>query len=37
MISKSGTYKQKLVDFYETDNSEEIKKFLYENCLDGIE
>ena len=33
----TGTYKQKLVDFYETDNSEEIKKFLYENCIDGIE
>jgi len=33
----TGTYKQKLVDFYETGNSEEIKQFLYENCLDGIE
>lgn len=33
----TGTYKQKLVDFYETDNSEEIKQFLYENCIDGIE
>lgn len=33
----TGTYKQKLVDFYESDDSEEIKQFLYENCIDGIE
>lgn len=33
----TGTYKQKLVDFYETDNTENIKEFLYENCIDGIE
>lgn len=33
----TGIYKQKLVDFYETDNSEEIKLFLYENCIDGVE
>lgn len=33
----TGAYKQKLVDFYETDQTEEIKKFLYENCIDGVE
>lgn len=32
----TGTYKQKLVDFYETDDAEKIKKFLYENCIDGV-
>lgn len=33
----TGTYKQKLVDFYETDNTKEIKTFLYENCIDGVD
>lgn len=32
----TGIYKQKLVDFYETNKTEEMKKFLYENCLDGV-
>lgn len=36
-VELTGTYKQKLVDYYETDCSEEIKKFLWENCMDGIE
>ena len=33
----TGTYKQKLVDFYETDNTKEIKTFLCENCIDGVD
>ena len=33
----TGTYKQKLVDFYETDSTKEIKTFLYENCIDGVD
>jgi len=32
----TGTYKQMLVDFYETDESTQIKQFLYENCIDGV-
>lgn len=36
-VELTGTYKQKLVDYYETDYTEEIKKFLYENCMDGVE
>lgn len=33
----TGTYKQKLVDFYETDSTKEIKTFLCENCMDGVD
>jgi len=35
-VELTGLYKQKLVDFYETDQADEIKQFLYENCIDGI-
>ncbi len=33
----TGIYKQMLVDFYETDDSKDIKEFLCKNCIDGIE
>ena len=29
-------YRDLLVEFYETNNMEKIKKFVYENCIDGI-
>lgn len=28
-------FRNLLVDFYETNNSENLKKFIYENCIDG--
>ncbi len=36
-VELTGTYKQKLVEYYETGNSAEMKKFLWENCMDGVE
>jgi prophage maintenance system killer protein len=30
-------FSQLLTDFYNTNNSEKIEKFLYENCIFGIE
>lgn len=30
-------FREMLIKFYETDNMEEIKEFLYKNCIDGME
>lgn len=35
-VEKIGEYFIKLIKYYETDNNEELKKWIYENCLDGI-
>lgn len=36
-IDKIGSYLEKLITFYETNDYKDIKKFIYDNCLDGIE
>lgn len=35
-IKYHNVFYKMLVDFYETGNKTEIKKFLYDNCIDGI-
>lgn len=35
-IEEQVTFREMLIKFYETNNPEEIKKFLYEKCIDGI-
>ena len=36
-VEKIGEYFTKLINYYETDNNTELKRWIYENCLDGIE
>lgn len=35
-IDLQGTFKEKLVNYYETNDMQELKKWLYDNCIDGI-
>lgn len=35
-VELDSKFKQMLVEFYENNDSGEIKNFLYENCLDGV-
>lgn len=35
-VELDGTFKQLLVNYYESNDSSEIKQFIYENCLDGV-
>lgn len=35
-VELDGTFKSLLVTYYETNNMEEIKQWIYENCIDGI-
>jgi len=35
-IEKIGEYFTKLINYYETNDIEEIKKWIYNNCIDGI-
>ncbi len=35
-VEKIGTYFTKLIDYYETGNSDNLKMWLYDNCIDGI-
>lgn len=35
-VELDGTFKQMLVEFYESNNNTAIKKFLYEKCIDGL-
>lgn len=35
-VEKIGEYFSKLINYYETNNIEDLKKWLYENALDGI-
>lgn len=36
-VEKIGEYFTKLIEFYETNDMNEIKKWIYDNCIDGIE
>lgn len=35
-VELDGTFKTMLVDFYETNNSNKLKEWLFNNCIDGI-
>ncbi len=35
-LEKQITFREMLIDFYETNDMEKIKKFIYNNCIDGI-
>lgn len=35
-VQKDGAFKEKLVEFYKTNSSDEIKSWIYENCIEGI-
>ena len=36
-IEQIGVFFTKLINYYETNDIKEIKKFIYNNCIDGIE
>ena len=36
-VEKIGEYFTILIDFYETNNYTNIKKWIYDNCIDGVE
>ena len=36
-VEKMGEYFKYLINYYETNDSKEIKEWLYNNCLDGLE
>lgn len=36
-VEKIGEYLTKLIEFYETNNYTNIKKWIYDNCIDGVE
>ena len=35
-VELDGKFKTMLINYYETDDMEELKKWCYENCIDGI-
>ena len=35
-VELDGTFKQMLVSYYESDNSDELASWIYDNCLDGV-
>ena len=35
-IEHQEKFREMLIKFYETDNMKELKEFLYENCIDGM-
>ena len=35
-VDKIGQYFSKLINFYETDSYENIKKWIYTNAIDGV-
>ncbi len=35
-IEKIGEYFTKLINYYETNDMEELKLWIYNNCIDGI-
>ena len=35
-VEKIGEYLTFLIEFYETNNSSKIKKWIYDNCIDGL-
>lgn len=36
-VKLDGLFKQKLVDYYESNNNETLKSWIVENCLDGVD
>lgn len=36
-VELDGTFKSMLVKYYETNNMDELKRWLYDNCLTGVE
>ncbi|MCL2086369.1 MAG: Fic family protein [Oscillospiraceae bacterium] len=36
-IEKQETFKHMIIEFYESDNMEPVKKFVYDNCIDGMD
>lgn len=36
-VELDGTFKTKLVQFYETNDMEELKEWMYDHCIDGID
>lgn len=36
-VEKIGEYFTKLINYYETNNMEELKKWIYDNCIDGLD
>lgn len=35
-VELDGTFKQMLVDYYESNDNQEIKQFLYDKCMEGL-
>ena len=35
-VKYDGTFKQMLVDYYESDDDSELKQWAFSNCLDGV-
>ena len=35
-VELDGKFKTMLVKYYETNNMEDLKKWCYENCIDGV-
>ena len=31
-----GIYQEKLIRYYESGNNDDLKKFIYENCIDDV-
>ena len=36
-VEKIGEYFTKLIDYYETGDNKNLKKWVYDNCIDGVE
>lgn len=36
-VEKIGDYFTKLIDYYETGDNKNLKKWVYDNCIDGVE
>jgi len=36
-VDMRSEFGEKLIKYYETDNMEDIKEFIYMNCIDGID
>ena len=36
-VEKIGEYFTKLIDYYETGDNNNLKKWVYDNCIDGVE
>lgn len=35
-VELDGTFKNMLVNYYETNNITDLKQWLYDNCIDGV-